>query len=479
MKKDFHYTGENQAQISFPLGGIGTGCIGLAGNGHLRDWEIFNRPSKGSLNGLSHFALRVEDDSQVIGARILNGDLQPPYDGQYGTKHFYEGFGWGPLRETLAGMPHFAQNTFVGTFPIAQLEFSENDFPGTVSMEAFNPFIPHDEDRSSIPAAFFSFNVHNNQKRKLKFSITAVLGNPYGGKTFNRFSQSGGISRIVLDALGRSPYNLSAGNLCLATDSPDVSYQEYLFRGGWFDSLEVYWKDTLRPGPFQNRSYKPGKPLLGPGMLVPDNGLLSCPLELEPGEHGTVRFVIAWYHPLNRKDWPPEDAGPMPDGNIEEKELQANSWKNYYATLWSSAADVANYSLNHWQQLYDDTRNFRDALFSSTMPEAVIDAVSANISILKSPTVWRLENGSLYGWEGVGEKGGCCEGSCGHVWGYAQALPFLFPALARSMRENEFAYNWEEDGSMTFRLMLPLCSPRWKFRPAADSFFATIIKTFP
>ena len=71
----------------------------------MRDWEIFNRPSKGSLNGLSHFALRVEDDSQVIGARILNGDLQPPYDGQYGTKHFYEGFGWGPLRETLAGMP--------------------------------------------------------------------------------------------------------------------------------------------------------------------------------------------------------------------------------------------------------------------------------------------------------------------------------------------------------------------------------------
>ena len=35
--------------ISFPLGGIGTGCIGLAGNGELNDWEIFNRPNKNGL----------------------------------------------------------------------------------------------------------------------------------------------------------------------------------------------------------------------------------------------------------------------------------------------------------------------------------------------------------------------------------------------------------------------------------------------
>ena len=37
------YSGERLREISFPLGGIGTGCIGLAGSGRLIDWEIFNR----------------------------------------------------------------------------------------------------------------------------------------------------------------------------------------------------------------------------------------------------------------------------------------------------------------------------------------------------------------------------------------------------------------------------------------------------
>ncbi|MEM7129390.1 MAG: GH116 family glycosyl-hydrolase, partial [Chloroflexota bacterium] len=46
----FLYTGNRTNQISFPLGGIGAGCIGLAGNGRLIDWEIFNRPNKGSVN---------------------------------------------------------------------------------------------------------------------------------------------------------------------------------------------------------------------------------------------------------------------------------------------------------------------------------------------------------------------------------------------------------------------------------------------
>ena len=45
------YKGKTTKNISFPLGGIGTGCIGLTGSGELNDWEIFNRPNKCSRNG--------------------------------------------------------------------------------------------------------------------------------------------------------------------------------------------------------------------------------------------------------------------------------------------------------------------------------------------------------------------------------------------------------------------------------------------
>ena len=81
---NFTYEGRKTHEISFPLGGIGTGCLGLAGNGRLIDWEIFNRPNKGSDNGFSHFALKAERDGRVLDARVLNGDLPPPYTGQLG-----------------------------------------------------------------------------------------------------------------------------------------------------------------------------------------------------------------------------------------------------------------------------------------------------------------------------------------------------------------------------------------------------------
>ncbi len=37
---NFVYTGAKTSQISFPLGGIIGGSIGLCGNGRLIDWEM-------------------------------------------------------------------------------------------------------------------------------------------------------------------------------------------------------------------------------------------------------------------------------------------------------------------------------------------------------------------------------------------------------------------------------------------------------
>ncbi len=86
----------------------------------------------------------------------------------------------------------------------------------------------------------------------------------------------------------------------------------------------------------------------------------------------------------------------------------------------------------------------------------MIDAAAANSRILKSPTTLRLEDGTFYGWEGCHPTAGSCEGSCTHVWNYQQALPFLYPALERSMREADYKYNLNPAGGLSFRLSLPL-----------------------
>ena len=124
----FTYRGDQLNEISFPLGGIGTGSIGLAGNGRLIDWEIFNRPNKGSINGFSHFAVKAERGGEVVDARVLHGDLTGPLSGSLRSTWLHS-YGFGPTRSSLGGLPHFADLEFEGTFPVATLSLRRREVP--------------------------------------------------------------------------------------------------------------------------------------------------------------------------------------------------------------------------------------------------------------------------------------------------------------------------------------------------------------
>ncbi|MHC4200072.1 MAG: GH116 family glycosyl-hydrolase [Planctomycetota bacterium] len=460
----FVYKGAKTREISFPLGGIGSGCIGLAGNGRLVDWEIFNKPNKGGLNGFSHFAIKAERDGKVLDARVLNGDLPPPYSGSLGGQ--YKGFGFGPARETMAGIPHFHEVEFRGEFPIAELRFKEKRFPGRVRMTAFSPFIPLNDKDSGIPAAFFEIEVKNTAKKKTAYTIAATLGNPLPAGNVNRASEEDGAHLLRLGSGAHQPDEVAYGDLTLATDAEEVSAQEYWYRGRWFDSLEVYWRDFTTVGTLKPRRYP--EDAKGKG----DQGTLAAHLELAPGEARPVRFVIAWNFPNCENYWRKDSSERAKEAGV------APTWKNYYATQWDDSGASALYAISNWGRLWDETLRFKDALFSSDLPDSALDAVSANLAVLRSPTVMRLEDGTFYGWEGCHTSAGCCEGSCTHVWNYAQALPFLFPALERSMREANYRHNQDEAGGMRFRMQIPLGIARSGMRPCADGQFGDVMKTY-
>ena len=147
-------------------------------------------------------------------------------------------------------------------------------------------------------------------------------------------------------------------------------------------------------------------------------------------------------------------------------------------TLHPGESDEKDPAKAYLDRLHAETMAFKDALFASDLPEAALEAVSANLSLMKTATVLRLEDGTLYGWEGCHANAGCCEGSCTHVWNYAQAFPFLFPALERSMRETNYRHNQDSDGGMRFRLQLPLGIGRSPFRPCCDGQFGDVVKTY-
>ena len=461
------YSGKNRRAISFPLGGIGSGCIGLSGFGQLIDWEIFNHPAKGSGNGLSHFAIKADDGTQVLDAKILHADIDTDCMGSFVQNNF----GHGIPRSTMMGFPHFKDCTFTGEFPLAQIDFLDDSFPGKVTLRAFNPLIPTNEDDSSIPAAFFSITVKNTTEKSLHYTAAGSLNNPFSANEgTNTYLQKEGLHLLHLRDTAHLPEDIAYGDLTLATDAEEVSFQEYWFSGRWFDSVGVFWQEFNTPAPLKNRRY----PSIKSGEAT---GTLTAGAWLRPDEEKEFRFIIAWNIPNNYNDWADRN---LTQGVEDEKSQWEpyNKWKNYYRVLFEDSATSAIYALKHWERLLAGTCLYHNALFSSTLPKEVLDAVSATVSVLKSPTVLRLEDGSLYGWEGCNASYGSCEGSCTHVWAYTYALCFLFPNLERSMRNLEWKHALKPDGGLAFRLMLPLERRPWDFRPCADGQFATIFKTY-
>ena len=101
------------------------------------------------------------------------------------------------------------------------------------------------------------------------------------------------------------------------------------------------------------------------------------------------------------------------------------------------------------------------------------------MSIIRTTTCLRTEDGNFHGFEGCNDNVGCCPMNCTHVWNYEQALAYLYPALERTMRETDFAINTRDDGDMAFRTALPL-EPvvLWDFKPAADGQMGCVMKLY-
>ncbi|HIC89527.1 MAG TPA: hypothetical protein EYP04_09015 [Anaerolineae bacterium] len=472
------YSGAALKEIAFPIGGIGTGSVSLTGIGALADWEIFNRPNKGSLLPNTFFALwaRPEGDRSVT--KVLQAPPLPPYTGI--RRGQYRGVGFGVARETGAGLPHLRDATFRGEYPFAWIDFQDREMPVEASLEAYNPFIPLNTDDSSLPAAIFRVTLRNPGDQPAAIALATNLYNAVGHDPSDSFFQHGvgGNVNTVVDESGLHGILMTNpsledddpryGSMMLATPWSDVDIQACWLRGAWFDELHAFWDEFSTSGTLSPRNYGPSETGRG------DTGSIVLRATLIPGESVTLPFFIVWHFPNFVKYW-----NPSGDEACDcEGHCQTATWKNYYATRYADALAVACYLAAEEPRLRTESLRFHDALFASTLPPYVLDAVSSQMSTLKTTTVLRLEDGTFYGFEGCHADSGCCEGSCNHVWNYAQTHAFLFPTLQRSMRAADYKYNLHANGKISFRLQLPLGSEPWEYYPAADGQMGGIMQVY-
>ncbi len=463
-----HYDQAHLSKIVLPIGGIGTGTVNLGGRGDIRQWEIMNIPGKQNPGGPNRndlesispvFCLYTKTKEGKTITKSLTGPLE---------YYQYEAMMGQPTENH--GLPRFREVSFDAAYPFGQVNLSDNDVPLDVKIKAFNPLIPGDADASGIPIVILHFVLTNKTSQPVIASICGVMDNFIGidgskqkpdwkgeqmlygvSKNKNEIRSEKGIQGIYMTSDGVDRNDPAWGTIALTTDSNEnISFKTSTSPLGWGSEILSFWDDFSSDGKLTNIEYnQPDKP----------TGALATQFEV-PGK-GTkeISFFITWHFP-NRFAWSETRVG------------------NYYTLQYKDAWDVIKKTYNRLPLLEEKTLAFVNAFINSDFPEPVKEAALFNVSTLRSQTVFRTEDGNMFGWEGVMDRVGSCMGSCTHVWNYEQATAFLFGDLARTMRFVEFGVSTDSIGLMSFRTNLPIATAQRWGKAAADGQMGTIMKMY-
>jgi len=448
------YSGENLSRVAFPLGGIGAGMLCLEGTGALSHFSLRNKPEV--FNEPCTFAA-VSIKGENGSARVLEGPV-PKWKlfGALGTGNGAGG--------TSFGLPRFASASFRARFPFAVVTLADERSPLAVQITGWSPFEPGDPDSASLPVAALEYRFTNKsgKSQEAVFSFNARNFMVVGKNTNAVRPAPGG---FVLWGGGSAEKPHEEGSFSVTVAEPECRINHAWFRGGWFDALTMAWKDIAEGACFDRPPVAEGQPAPGATVFVP--------FRIEPGASRTIRLRLAWY--VGRTDL---RAGKDPAGApVAASPTEAN-YRPWYAARFPDIQEVTSYWKDHYDGLRQKSERFSKCFHDSTLPAETIEAVAANLTILKSPTVLRQGDGRLWAWEGCSDSSGCCAGSCTHVWNYAQAIPHLFPALERTLRETEFGPSQDERGHQTFRSALPIRIVEHDFHAAADGQLGGIMKAF-
>ena len=479
------YVGEALRGVAMSMGGIGAGQIALCGDGSLRQWQM--------VNYANHMAY-VPDGFFAVWAKPRGGKrvvklLQ--------SKATYNDKGFQPAasvndhvvpeeqKRLLRTLPGVQSTEFIGEYPIAEIAYKDAKLPVNVSLEAFSPFAPLDSKDSGLPAILFIFTVRNSGNRPVRVSLAGSLQNAVGWDGLAEIKGAecelyGGNRNEVVRTDGFKAVHMS--NVILPTNAATNGTMTLaaLEEGadalpGWTDR-KTFWRGFSANGRLR------GDSSAGPtekGKTV--NGAVAVPFALYPGEEKQVVFVMAWHFPNHYVNWGQKGFG------VED--TKSCFWiGNMYNNWFANSQEVVEYVRKDFNKLADMTRLFRRTFYDSTLPYWLLDAVSSQVSTIRSPTCLWNEDGTFHGFEGCrgastessheSPSGGCCPLNCTHVWNYEQALAKVFPDLERTMRVTDLKVQMLPNGEIPHRTVLPSYLPRWESHPAADGQCGAILKAY-
>lgn len=507
------YAGDARRAVGVPLGGLGAGHVAIAGDGSLRQWQLANTVNHLGFVPDSFFALRLSGveppldvrrtlrSARIPGPRerapLVTDDLEPR-DRQPPTD------AWPPVEATELTI----------TYPFVTVDMIDQALPLEVGFEAWTPFVPLDADASGLPMAAFTFRLVNTSPNALHGWLVASLQNAvgwdgvtpidgtrcglYGGNENGLVDLDDGRpeTTVLLANPSLPPTDARAGEMLLSVDQPAwpilraTSGEGILALVESLKLLESGINNEWSAAAIEDGLRTMRRPYVEPHGPSPAgttwDAALAVPFALSPGAATTIEFVHAWWFPNRMADFDQfgPDLPPPADARIG----------NRYASRFGGAVDVARHFRAARPTLLAASRDWAATIAEFDAPNALVQTLASQPSLVRSPTTFVDSAGRLLGFEGGlgastlnwnGMVGGSCPLNCTHVWNYEQAIAALFPDLERTMRDVDWDVLQGPDGSVPHRVRVPLDGPQLHGRtiggpldPALDGMLGSILKTY-
>src|ERR1019366_3236604 len=166
-----------------------------------------------------------------------------------------------------------------------------SDLPLKITITGWSPFIPTDDDNSSLPVAAMEYKFVNTGNT----TVDAIFS--FNAKNFLRVDDGkNSISPLqngfVLSEEGNKE-NPFRNDLAFYTNDDSTVVDHCWFRGGWWDPITMAWNTV------KNAEIKPVAPVTSdaPGAS------LYVPFSIAPRKERTIRLMMAWYTPDSQQTY--------------------------------------------------------------------------------------------------------------------------------------------------------------------------------
>lgn len=392
------FTGESRARSGMALGGIGAGCLELRKDGCFYNWSIFNNFPKETgpeftlpvasfadpMASNLFFKVRYQVEGEEPKMKLFQLPDGMNEGGQMGIAYYF------PWMKSVAGIDYSAR------FPFAKLVFSDPEMPFEVSMTAWSPFIPHDVKHSSLPAVFFDFSVESRTTRRVSITLMMSARNTVGFDTFEKWYQTEVHSsanaltvNMTCEAMDTKASNW--GQIALSSVAGDSTYYcgwssihpyyEYVLRNADLPNLDLTLgtKDMKKPMPawmpelegFNTIDAGTGKKVVKTDKYDPDSRLFctvgrSFDLTREKQVQNHT-FLYSWNFPNLYAS----------NGFRKRSDIIEG---HYYSRFFDTAFEVAQYAIEHRDDLHGRTKEFQDNFFDSSAAPFVLEQVNSQLN---------------------------------------------------------------------------------------------------